>query len=159
MINIARKYRQIIVLAIASIAIAAYVIPFNWGSVTETQAQQSPYEDLIDNLNEAEENVQESIDESDENTPPSADERHDDARDRVSDRFDTARQRVADSRIGESGSSEQQSNSEELNIAEESDGDTNDEKNANTNDEDNDERNAGDEIRDRANEQRESARN
>jgi hypothetical protein len=46
----ASKYRQIIVLAVASVAIAAYVIPFNWGNVGQTQAQPSLYERLHDRV-------------------------------------------------------------------------------------------------------------
>lgn len=48
MVDNTKKYRQIIVLALASAAFAAYLIPFNSGPPSGTQAQQSSYETLDD---------------------------------------------------------------------------------------------------------------
>ena len=50
--DFASKYRQIIILAVASVAIAAYVVPFNWVSIAQTQAQPSLYERLHDRVND-----------------------------------------------------------------------------------------------------------
>lgn len=49
-----RKYKRIIVLAVVSVAIVAYVIPFNFGSVSQTQAQPSLYERLHERLDKGE---------------------------------------------------------------------------------------------------------
>ena len=51
----ANRHRHIIVLFVASVAIAAYVVPFSWGSVGQTQAQPSLYERLYDRVNEIKE--------------------------------------------------------------------------------------------------------
>ncbi|MFZ1877770.1 MAG: hypothetical protein WAU25_12145, partial [Nitrososphaeraceae archaeon] len=60
--EIASKYRQIIVLAVASIAIAAYVVPFNWVSIAQTQAQPSLYERLHDRVNDIQDDADSTLD-------------------------------------------------------------------------------------------------
>jgi hypothetical protein len=97
--NITRKYKQMIILAVAAAAIAAYVIPFNSGGVAPTQAT-SLYEDLIEGLNEDQARTNERLDEVIEANPDQAD-RVEDRRALSDERYDIARDRVADSRAGE----------------------------------------------------------
>jgi hypothetical protein len=43
------------------VAIAAYVVPFNWGSAGQTQAQPGLYERLHDRVNDIQDNVDETL--------------------------------------------------------------------------------------------------
>jgi hypothetical protein len=46
------------------VIIAAYVVPFSWGSVDQTQAQPSLYERLRDRVNEIDEIIDKELDDS-----------------------------------------------------------------------------------------------
>jgi hypothetical protein len=96
--EIASKYRQIIVLAVASVAIAAYVVPFNWVGIAQTQAQPSLYERLHDRVNDIQDDTDGTLDDMRDRFAGSqrAQDRIDDAQERADERFDSARDRVND---------------------------------------------------------------
>lgn len=100
--NIARRYKQMIILAVAAAAIAAYIIPFNSGSVIPTQAT-SLYEDLIEGLDADQARTNERLQEVIDANPDQEDRVRD--RQALSDeRYDIARDHVADRTGGSSQS-------------------------------------------------------
>ena len=87
----AGKYKQYIILAIASAAILAYLVPLGSVSTPITQAT-SVYEDLHDSVEDSRENVRDNLDDlRDQFTGiPRAQERIDQAEDHSEDRHDQA---------------------------------------------------------------------
>lgn len=107
----ASKYRQIIVLGVASVAIAAYVVPSNWESIGQTQAQPSLYERLHDSVSNIQDYVDETLEELRDRFDGSqrAQDRIDHAQERADERFGDAIDRVNDAL--ENGNNDLQANS------------------------------------------------
>lgn len=135
-----------IILAVASAGIAAYILPFGSASVTETQGKQSLYEDLHDSTNGIQSGVDRTLDNLMDRFDgiPRAQERTDDGQERADKRFDDAGDKVNDA-IGfdtnsiKTDSEEDEESTTETSIAESMDGtDTNSNNNNENNDNDND---------------------